>query len=121
MADKACDRLKVMAVKRSMYPSLTTSHEPHAEILNTDGNGGIPQVVNTMLLFSRPARIDLLPALPKAWSAGSIRGLRARGGFEVDLEWTGGKVSTYHIRCRESREVQVRMNGETRTVKSERQ
>ena len=78
MAEEAYGRLKVMAVKRSMNPSLITSHEPNAGIFNTDGNGGIPQIVNTMLVFSRPGRIDLLPALPNEWPAGKVKGLRPR-------------------------------------------
>lgn len=120
MAEEAYGRLKVMAVKRSMNPSLITSHEPNGGIFNTDGNGGIPQIVNTMLVFSRPGRIDLLPALPKAWPSGSAKGLRARGNLTVDLEWKDGKVTRYRIASPDPREVKVRVNGETKTVRAER-
>lgn len=116
MAEEAYGRLRVMAVKRSMNPSLITSHEPNAEIFNTDGNGGIPQMVNTMLLASRPGRIDLLPALPKAWPSGKITGIRARGNFTVDMEWQDGKVTRYRITAPEAREVEVRANGKTETI-----
>ena len=88
MPEEAYGRLKVMAVKRSMNPSLITSHEPNAGILNTDGNGGIPQIVNTMLTFSQPGRLDLLPALPAAWPTGEIRGILCRGQITIDrLAW----------------------------------
>ena len=88
MAEEAYGRLEVMAVKRSMNPSLITSHEPNGGIFNTDGNGGIPQIVNTMLVFSRPGRIDLLPALPVEWPTGEIRGILARGQIQIDrLAW----------------------------------
>jgi alpha-L-fucosidase 2 len=73
-----------------------------------------------MLVQSHLGVIHLLPALPKAWPTGSIKGLRARGGFKVDVEWKDGKVTTYHIRSAEPREVQVRVSGETKTVKSEK-
>jgi hypothetical protein len=119
MADEAYGRLKVMAVKRSMNPSLVTSHEPNAGIFNCDGNGGIPQIANTMLLFSRLGRIDLLPALPKEWPTCSVKGLLARGGFTVDIEWKDGKVSKYRIASTVPREVDVRVNGETKRIKSE--
>ncbi len=87
MPEEAYGRLKVMAVKRSMNANLITSHEPGARIFNTDGNGGIPQIVNTMLLISRQGQLDLLPALPDAWPAGSVKGILARGAFQVDLKW----------------------------------
>jgi hypothetical protein len=120
MAEEALGRLKVMAVKRSMNPSLITSHEPGAGIFNTDGNGGIPQIVATMLAFSRPGRVDLLPALPQAWPAGKVSGLRTRDGYIVDIEWQGGKVAKYRIAAKEPGPVQVRVNGEVRTVTAEK-
>ena len=88
LAEEAYGRLKVMAVKRSMNPSLVTSHEPNADIFNADGNGGIPHIVNTMLVFSRPGRVDLLPALPAEWPRGEVRGILARGQITIHrLAW----------------------------------
>ena len=121
MAEEAYGRLKVMAVKRSMNPSLMTSHEPNADIFNSDGNGGIPQIVNTMLLSSRAGRIELLPALPKAWPNGKVTGIRARGNFTVDIEWHDAKVTHYRISSPEVRSVDVSANGETTTITCEKQ
>ena len=133
MPEEAYGRLRVMAVKRSMSPSLITSHEPNGQIFNTDGNGGIPQIVNTMLLQSRVRadssesqssnckfEIDLLPALPQAWSVGKVRGLRARGGFVVDIEWQAGKVSAYRISAESAMQVRVRVNGAVTAVTAEK-
>jgi alpha-L-fucosidase 2 len=120
MPEEAYGRLKVMAVKRSMNPSLITSHEPNADIFNTDGNGGIPQIVDTLLLASQPGRIDLLPALPAAWPAGSVKGLRARGGFTVDIEWNDRRVTHYRVASNRPQPVTVSVNGELKTVKSTR-
>lgn len=119
LPEEAYGRLKAMAVKRSMTPSLITTHEPDAQIFNTDGNGGIPKVVNTMLMFSRPGRIDLLPALPAAWSSGSVKGLRACGGITVDIEWKDRKVTHYRIESNEKTSVIVHVNGETKSVEPE--
>lgn len=63
-----------------------------------------------------PFIISLLPALPAAWSTGSVKGLRARGNFTVDIEWKDGKVTNYRIASGEPREVKVRVNGEVKTV-----
>lgn len=119
LPEEAYGRVAVMAVKRSMNASLITSHEPDAGILNTDGNGGIPQIVDTMLVFSRADRVDLLPALPAAWPTGSVTGLRARGGLTVDLSWRDGRVTDFRLTAPTPREVTVRVNGETRQVRAE--
>ena len=119
LPEEAYGRLKVMAVKRSMTPSLITTHEPDAQIFNTDANGGIPKVVNTMLMFSRPGRIDLLPSLPAAWPSGSVKGLRACGGITVDIEWKDRKVTHYRIASKEKASVIVHVNGETKSVEPE--
>ncbi|MCX7047234.1 MAG: hypothetical protein NTX50_17315 [Candidatus Sumerlaeota bacterium] len=119
MAEEAYSRLKVMAVKRSMNPSLITSHEPNAGIFNTDGNGGIPQIVNTMLVFSRPGRIDLLPALPVEWPTGSIKGILACSNCTVDLDWKDGKVIRYRITSPKQQQITLCVNGESKQIQTE--
>ena len=65
-----------------------TSHDPNHNIFCSDANGGVPEVVNNMLLFSLPGRLDLLPAAPKAWPQGTVRGLLARGQITIHrLAW----------------------------------
>ena len=97
-----------MLMKHSTGPTLFDTHPAgKGSIFQIDGNFGAAAAICEMLLQSHDGEIHLLPALPANWNEGSFRGLRARGGVEVDLTWKNGQATGGRLIA--ARDVKVRV------------
>jgi alpha-L-fucosidase 2 len=85
-------------------------------IYSFDGNAGATGAICEMLLQSDGVEIELLPALPRAWRRGSVRGLRARGGFTVDLSWHDGQLREARIHSATAARGRIRYRGTSTDV-----
>lgn len=98
-----------------IYPNLFDAHPP----FQIDGNFGATAGIAEMLLQSHAGEIHLLPALPSAWPDGSVRGLVARGGVEIDISWTGGRFEEASLTGRKARSYRLRIQGSDDTQQLE--
>ena len=110
-SQKAYEYVKVL-LTRSSYPNLFDAHPP----FQIDGNFGGTAGIAEMLIQSHEDYIEILPALPKEWNEGCVKGLCARGGYEVDIKWENGELKELSIKSKETSKCKVKYKDEIKEV-----
>ncbi len=110
-----CEEIITNILKKTILKNLFGTHPP----FQIDGNFGYTAGVCEMLLQSHLGHIHLLPALPDSWKTGEISGLCARGGFEVSLRWTDGKLNSGKIKSKNGNSCRVKYDGKVILVEDE--
>lgn len=114
--DRAYKLLGDLLTPQHTAPNLFDLHPP----FQIDGNFGGTSGITEMLLHSHAGEVHLLPALPSAWRTGEVRGLRARGGFEVSIAWRDGALRRAEVQSLLGNDVRLRTSVRVRVLHGER-
>ncbi|MBO9707401.1 MAG: glycoside hydrolase family 95 protein [Caulobacter sp.] len=110
--DHAHEVLRLLLARERTYPNLFDAHPP----FQIDGNFGGAAAIMEMLVQSKGDIVDLLPALPKAWPTGSLRGVRLRNTGLADIAWRDGKLERVTLRFATAGKRTIRCGGVSREI-----
>ncbi|MDR2039552.1 MAG: glycoside hydrolase family 95 protein [Bacteroidales bacterium] len=110
-AEQACKSIHTV-LSKSTSPNLFGLHPP----FQMDANFGTTAGIAEMLVQSHEGNISLLPALPDQWTTGSVNGLRARGGYEIDMKWEDGELVSAEIHADHAGDIKVKYKNKKKLI-----
>jgi alpha-L-fucosidase 2 len=110
--DHAHDVLALLLHPKRSYPNLFDAHPP----FQIDGNFGGAAGILEMLVQSQSGMVDVLPAVPSVWTSGTLKGVRVRGGMEIDLDWRDGRPQLVLVRSDRDQSVDIRWRQQVQRV-----
>ena len=110
-AEKAHENILALQ-RKSTLPNLLDLHPP----FQIDGNFGLVSGMTEMLMQTHVGEINILPALPQAWANGNVKGIVARGGFVVDMEWADGELLQIKVVSRLGNDLKLRYKGQVKQL-----
>ncbi|MDO5968699.1 glycoside hydrolase family 95 protein [Flavivirga aquimarina] len=113
--DKAYENILALQ-RKSTLPNLLDVHPP----FQIDGNFGVVSGITEMLLQSHNDEVHILPALPSTWVSGSIKGLVAKKGFEIDMKWEESKLKTLVVISKLGNTLNLRYNNEVKKIETKK-
>ncbi|MEO9572121.1 MAG: glycoside hydrolase family 95 protein, partial [Polaribacter sp.] len=113
--DKAYENILALQ-RKSTLPNLLDVHPP----FQIDGNFGVVSGITEMLLQSHNDEIHILPALPSEWQSGSIKGIVAKKGFEIDITWELGKLKTLVVTSKLGNTLKLRYNEDVKEIETKK-
>ena len=117
-AERAYKILALLIRPERTYPNMFDAHPPFQIDGNFGGANGIAEMLMQNHMVGNSVEVELLPALPKEFPTGNIKGLRARGGFEIDVEWKNGELTRATVRSLNGNSIRLRFGQVLRELKT---
>ena len=100
-----------------MYNGLVTSHDPNHQIYNLDAILSLPRLFMEMLVYTEPGKMELLPAWPREYADGQLKGVRVFGGHTLDISWKDGELVDAVLYAAQDGLYEISYRGKTKQIK----
>ena len=115
--DKVVKNLDRFSRRHYVYNGLVTSHDPNHQIYNLDAILSLPRLFMEMLVYTEPGKMELLPAWPREYADGQLKGVRVFGGHTLDISWKDGELVDAVLYAAQDGLYEISYRGKTKQIK----